>query len=258
MTASAYGRFVAALVANPSGALIGCDFDGTLAPIVADPADSRPVAGSIEVLVRLAQAGCRVCVITGRPADQAAELGGLDRVPGLVVLGHYGGQRWSHGVLTESTPVPGLTHARRRLVEVIGDAPIRLEDKGLSVAVHTREALNPAAALAALQPAVEAIARESGLQLEAGRYVLELRAPGTDKGAALTAYAAEIKAHAVLFIGDDLGDLPAFAAAQSMPTGLAVAVASAEVPQISMAASLSVDGPVGVVALLTQLAQLVE
>jgi len=88
--------------------------------------------------------------------------------------------------------------------------------------------------------------------------VLELRPPGVDKGSALTGLVRERSAGSVLFCGDDLGDLPAFAAvrelrAQGVP-GCVVASASAESPRVADAADLTVPGPDGIVALLTALA----
>ncbi len=88
--------------------------------------------------------------------------------------------------------------------------------------------------------------------------MIELRAPGTDKGGALRGLVAEREAGSVLFCGDDLGDLPAFAAVRELRAagvpGCAVASASAESPQVAEAADLVVAGPEGIVALLAALA----
>lgn len=85
--------------------------------------------------------------------------------------------------------------------------------------------------------------------------VLELRPPGMDKGHALDLFLAERAARSVMFVGDDLGDLPAFAAvrASGLP-GVAVCSGSAEVTELAARADLVVDGPDGVVALLAELA----
>ena len=95
-----------------------------------------------------------------------------------------------------------------------------IEDKGGSFGLHVRAAADPTAALAALGAPVEELARRHGLVVEHGRLVLELRPPGTDKGVALTALAAEVGTpSAVLFAGDDLGDLAAFAAVRALRAG---------------------------------------
>lgn len=80
-----------------------------------------------------------------------------------------------------------------------------------------------------------------------------------DKGVALTEFLAERDAEAVLYAGDDLGDLAAYSAvekrrADGLP-GLLVCSGSAEVPELAARADLVVHGPAEVVALLADLAK---
>ena len=120
--------------------------------------------------------------------------------------------------------------------------------------MHTRGTADPAGALAGLADPLAGLAAATGLICEPGRLVIELRPPGTDKGAALTALAAERKSGAIMFAGDDLGDLAAFAAVRALRAaghpGLTVCSASGEVTELSAEADLVVAGPGGVVALL--------
>ena len=90
--------------------------------------------------------------------------------------------------------------------------------------------------------------------VEPGRFVVELRRPGSDKGSALRALVAQRQARSVVFVGDDLGDLAAFAEVDALRrtgrcAGLTVASSSVEAPAVAAAADLVVDGPPGVVAL---------
>jgi trehalose 6-phosphate phosphatase len=251
-----------ALLAAPSGALIASDFDGTLSPIVQDPADARAYPGTTDALSRLAALAGTVAIITGRPAADAVALGGLAAVPGLVVLGRYGEERWQAGTVTTTSAPDGAAEACRLLPEVLAAAGapdgVRIEDKGAAVGVHTRQAADPAGALDLLRAPLEDLARRTGLTVEPGRYVLELRQPGTDKGTALHGLAAERAARSVLFCGDDLGDLAAFAAVREMRAdgipGCTVASASPEAQPVAEAADLVVGGPPGVVALLAAIA----
>ena len=206
-------------------------------------------------LTMLARRAGTVAIITGRAAADAVSLGGLAAVPGLIVLGHYGAQRWQGGVLSEPPVPPGVQAAREALPGLLAaagaPAGTTVEDKGTALAVHTRRTADPAAALALLREPLGRLADSAGLTLEPGRLVLELRPPGMDKGAALRQLAAERAARSVLYCGDDLGDLAAFAAisglrADGVP-GCAVASESAESPQVAAAADLVVDGPPGIV-----------
>ncbi|WP_049564017.1 trehalose-phosphatase [Streptomyces sp. SBT349] len=254
---------LAALLDQPERALIALDFDGTLAPIVDDPERSRPHPDAVPALARVAGRVAVVAVITGRPAQVAARLGGFDGHPelaGLTVLGAYGAERWDAATGELHTPPPhaGVAAARAELPALTADSGAFIEDKGNALAVHTRRAPDPAGALAALREPLAALAAAHGLALEPGRLVLELRPPGMDKGAALTALARETDAASVLYGGDDLGDLPAFEAVAALRetgvAGLRVCSGSAEVAELSSATDLTVDGPHGIAALLTTLA----
>uniref|UniRef100_UPI002811BEFA trehalose-phosphatase n=1 Tax=Streptomyces sp. TaxID=1931 RepID=UPI002811BEFA len=105
------------------------------------------------------------------------------------------------------------------------------------------------------------LAARHGLVLEPGRMVLELRPPGMDKGVALASYLRETGAGSVLYAGDDLGDLPAFAAVEKLRAdgvpGVLVCSGSSEVPALADRADLAVPGPAGVVDFLTDLAEAV-
>jgi trehalose 6-phosphate phosphatase len=156
--------------------------------------------------------------------------------------------------------------ARAELPRVLADAGAPpgtwTEDKGTAVAVHTRRAVDPGAALEALRAPLTALAERTGLTVEPGRLVIELRPPGTDKGTALTTLITERSPASVTFCGDDLGDAAAFGAVRALRAsatrGLTVCSGSAETAaELAAEADLVVDGPDGVVALLNGLAEAV-
>jgi trehalose 6-phosphate phosphatase len=259
---------LAALLARPDKAVVALDFDGTLAEIVPDPEQARAHPGAVPALAALAPRVASVAVVTGRPAGVAVRYGGFAGVAGLdhlVVLGHYGAERWDAVTGTVRTPVPhpGVAAARAELpgfLEGIGVwRGTWIEEKGQAVAVHTRRASDPQAAFEALREPLAALATRHGLILEPGRMVLELRPPGMDKGVALLEYVREVNAQAVLYAGDDLGDLPAFAAVEKLRSdgvpGLLVCSGSAEVPELADRADLLLPGgPAAVVDFLAALA----
>ncbi|WP_246609350.1 trehalose-phosphatase [Nonomuraea rhizosphaerae] len=247
-----------AILKDPAGAVIGLDFDGTLAPIVPDPSAARIHPAAEAVLAELGRHVGAVAIVTGRPVATALELGpGLADVPGLVILGHYGFERWEAGQVSAPPPPPGVPRAEAELQLLLGRLGLEgvtIEDKGRAVAVHTRRSPDPVATLEALRGPLEEVAREHGLVIEPGRLVLELRPPGMDKGHALGLFLTERTARSVMFVGDDLGDLAAFEAVRgSGLPGVCVCSGSAEVTALAERADIVVDGPDGVVALLSEL-----
>ncbi|MFD9790278.1 trehalose-phosphatase [Streptomyces sp. NPDC059070] len=267
--ATAAGReALAAIVAEPGRAVVALDFDGTLAEIVPDPERARAHPGAVPALAALAPKVASIAVITGRPAGVAVRYGGFAGVPGLehlVVLGHYGAERWDAvtGTVRAPAPHPGVTAARAELPGVL-DAHgawrgTWIEEKGQAVAVHTRRATDPRAAYAALRDPLAALATRHGLVLEPGRLVLELRPPGMDKGVALAEYLREVGAGSVLYAGDDLGDLPAFGAVEKLRSegvpGLLVCSGSTETPDLADRSDLLLPGPESVVQLLKTLSE---
>ena len=259
-----------AFVAVASSAVVGLDFDGTLAPIVDDPADARIHPDAAAVLTELADVVRAVTVITGRPARQALALGELDEVGNdlgdsgkeLYLFGQYGNERWSSTSRRIVSPRPprGLATylgALPALLRRLDAAGAFVEEKGLAVAVHTRRLPDPAGAFDRLLPELEKLATDHGLVVEPGRQVIEARAAGMDKGQVVRTVVEELSAGGFLFAGDDLGDVEAFEAVddlreQGLPTFL-VCSGSEEQQALAARADLVVEGPDGVLEFLRRL-----
>jgi len=260
-----------AVVAVAREAVVGLDFDGTLAPIVEDPTEAVIHPDAREVLDALAARVRALALVTGRPAAQVVELGRLAEVadglpPGgrLLVRGQYGNEHWDaddREVRGQETPA-GLTALVEELPGLLAGAGAEgayVEEKGLAVAVHTRRLPDAAEAALRLETPLTDAAERHGLTVEPGRMVLEVRAPGMHKGHALRQVVADVDAGGLVYIGDDLGDLEAFEAGralrdQGLPV-LLVCSGSTEEQALADVADLVVDGPAGVMALLRQLAQ---
>ncbi len=266
-TTAAGREGLAALLADPAGALAALDYDGTLAHIVQRPEDAVPAPGALEALRLLADRLGSVVLISGRPAGQLLELTGLHSDPAgqrLTVLAQYGLQRWDGrtGEITSPEPLPGVAQARHQLSQLAADRDtpdgVTVEDKGQALVVHTRRTSNPQAVLKALTPRLRRIAQEAGLEPHPARNALELRPPGFEKGGALRSFAQERAAKVVLFIGDDVGDLPAFAALEELRSqgipALGAVSDSQEVSGLREQADLILPGPGGVVTFLHALA----
>ena len=254
------------------GAVIGLDFDGVLAPIVEDPSRARIHPRAHQVLVPLARRVRAVAVITGRPARQAISLGGLDDLGTeferigreLQVFGQYGNEHWSSSDSRIVSPRPpyGLSTLIAnlpRLLRQADAADATIEEKGLAVAIHTRRLPDPKDAFERLFPLLSAAALDAGLDVEPGKFVIEIRSGDMDKGKVVDRLVAELDPTAFVFAGDDLGDLPAYAslerlAQDGLPT-LRVCSVSADHTELQAYADLVVPGPDGVLDFLNDLSR---
>lgn len=262
----------AALVRAAPETVVGLDFDGTLAPIVDDPEQASIHPDADAVLVDLATQVRGVAVITGRPARQALDLGGLEVVgddiaaagKDLYLFGQYGNERWSSSArrIVGPRPPPGLASFERELTRTLSRADASgafVEDKGLAVAVHTRRLDDSEAAFERLLPALRDLAARHDLVVEPGRSVIEIRSPGVHKGTAVTTLVEELDAGGFVFAGDDLGDLEAFEAVRDLARGgmptLLICSSSEEENALQALADVVVRGPEGVLALLAQLTE---
>jgi trehalose 6-phosphate phosphatase len=250
----------AARLAERAGEVALClDFDGTLSPIVDDPQAARPLPGIVELLEPLANRFAAVALISGRPAAYLAEHAAA---PGVRYLGLYGLQEIRDGQvqvdprLEAARPAVLAAHQDLRDSAAARDSGAYLEDKEYAVAIHTRRVADPDRWAAPVDKAAHQVADRHGLEVVPGKLVWELRpAVRSDKGDAVRRVVAESGAREVVVVGDDLGDLAAFAAAAEFAAegrdGLRVAVRSAEAPPALLAeADLVVDGPLGVLDFL--------
>ena len=228
---------LAPLRRDPARTALLCDFDGTLAPIVEDPAEARPLAGTAELLERLAGRFAVVAVVSGRPAaflaDRMSGPGGPDRRVQLVGL--YGMESVGPDgrVRPDKRVAPWLPVVAGAAERLAGDAPagVLVEVKGPAVAVHWRRA--PDAGPWAVARTSEEAAR-TGLVAHPGRLSVELRPPlDIDKGTVVRALTEGCTA--ACFLGDDLGDLPAFAELARRASGDGVATVGVAVRDVETA-----------------------
>jgi trehalose 6-phosphate phosphatase len=256
-----------AILESPLQTLVGMDFDGTLAPIVNDPENAYADRDAVAALGRLGSKVGAVCVITGRPVRTAVRLGRFLQTPGLgsmIVVGQYGVERWNAAgdeylVPPDPPEIASLAGELPGVLAALDLGQARIEFKGRAVVVHTRGLADPATAFRRLADPLRDLGARHGLLVEPGRNVWEIRAPGVDKGTALRRLVAETGARQVIFAGDDLGDLPAFEAVQELRSegtpGLLISSASTEEDALTKLADVVLDGPGGVAAWLTELAE---
>ena len=228
---------LARLSEDPARAAVLLDVDGTLAPIVARPELAEVPEETRAEVARLAVRYALVACISGRSGEDARRLVGVE---GVVYVGVHGlelapeAERWRETL----RPFAQLEWPW-------------LEDKGLTVALHWREAGDEQAARAELE-SVAVRAEEAGLEARWGRKVLELRPPvEADKGTAVRALLEERGLRRALYAGDDTTDLDAFRGLDGLEVAVRVAVASSEAPPaLREAADLIVASPAELLELL--------
>lgn len=244
-------EIVGRVVARPARSGIFLDLDGTLAPIVARPELARVLPEVRAVLPRFVGRLGVVAVVSGRPSDQVREL--VD-VEGVLAVG-------THGLEDEPPMAPAVLGAIEEIATSVG---AWVEPKGAAAAVHFRGVEDPLAAATAAEPALGAVAAANDLELLGGKRILELAPAGRPrKGGAVERIARDRGLGVVLFAGDDLGDLDAFAAlgrlrASGVWTCGIVSQGSETASAVVEAGDLAVSGPSGVVMLLTAIADALD
>jgi trehalose 6-phosphate phosphatase len=227
----------ARLTAEPALAAILLDVDGTLAPIVARPELAEVPDETKVELRRLAGKYGLVACISGRTGAEAARLVGVEGIRYVGV----------HGLELE----PEAERWRERLASFAAEVDWPVEDKGLSISFHYREAQDQQAARVKLE-LVAARAEEQGLDARFGRKVLEIRPPvKADKGTAVKRLLEEAGVRRALYAGDDTTDLDAFRGLDGLELAVRVAIRSPEGPEeLAREADLTLLHPLGLLELL--------
>lgn len=252
------------LAAHPESAALLLDFDGSLAPIVVDPAVAAAPPETLAVLGRLAERLALVAILSGRPIDFLARAVPL---PGIELVGSYGLERRIDGrtviepeaLRYRDAVAAAATEAERRWPDLL------VERKGeIAVTVHWRAVGDVDASVAS---DIDALGRQMGLAVYPTRMARELRPPiAVDKGSAVRELLRDAPAATIAaFAGDDRGDLPALDALDALEQSgrlaavVRIAVQSTEVPgELIERADLVVDGPAGLLDWLRALADALQ
>lgn len=207
--------------------LVACDFDGTLADIVPNPADAVPGEMSVDLLKTLAaMPHTHSAVISGRSLDD------LSRLLNEPKDGQPGRPRLigSHGIEGQGGVAPSLNPSQRDLLcaarRIAEDAASRVpgsivETKPASVTFHYRRS-DPALARTALDEIHARTAGMEGLHRLSGHKVIELAVLQPDKGKALEHVRRRTGASRVMFVGDDVTDEAAFAVLRHADVGVKI------------------------------------
>src|SRR3712207_3583200 len=181
------------------------DFDGTLVELADAPGAIRVPPGLKPLLAQLAgRLEGRLAIVSGRAIDDLRDHLG----PCAAVLsGSHGAELlYADGRRVPVAAPPGLAEARAEIRRfAAGTDGLLVEDKPTGVALHFRRAPEREPVVGAF---LEDLAGRSGLAVQRGKMVAELRPEGADKGAALRRLMAEppFAGARPVFVGDDLTD----------------------------------------------------
>ncbi|MGV1050041.1 MAG: trehalose-phosphatase [Solirubrobacterales bacterium] len=261
----AWNAVLGPLRADPSRAAILTDVDGTLAPIAERAEEAAVPAAARAALAALSERYGLVGCVSGRQAEEARRLVGLDQI---AYAGNHGLELLLPGDEAPRAD-PSLAGRERDaaefLAKVDGREPaasgLRLEDKGAIQALHWRGAEDEAAAEARARE-IAVAAGHAGLDPHWGRKVLELRpVGGGGKDAAVASLLAGEQLDRAVYAGDDRTDLDAFRRLQQLReegelvAAVRVGVLSPEGPaELTEESDLEVGGPSGWLAILEWLA----
>lgn len=261
-------RCAEALQHHPAGLLT--DIDGTISLIAQTPDSATVSDAARSALERLSARLDVTGAITGRAAENAERMVGL---PGLVYIGNHGMESRSAGdTVVHPDALESVRHVARAIREVQAEAEreslidgILYEDKGVTSSVHYRLAPDPVSARIALLHIATDIADRHELKVVEGRMVIELRPRvAINKGTALRSVITAHGIRGLVFLGDDVTDLDAFAALTEMReagelSGITIAVVAAESnPIVADRADAAVNGVDSCIALLHAIADRLE
>lgn len=191
------------------------DLDGVLAPMADSPDAVVPDPRRTGVLHALDRAlGGRMAIVSGRTLSE------IDRIAdgaARSAAGVHGlERRLRSGRVERPDPSPAVAGVIAMFQTFAADRPgVIVEDKGISAGLHFRQAPDAGPEADAL---ARRLAEETGLTLQAGHMVLELKTPGADKGTAVSAFMtdAPFLGATPVMLGDDLTDEAGFIAARAL------------------------------------------
>ena len=249
--------------AHPGVTGIFSDLDGTLSEIAETPESATVTSGVREALKMLKERYKVVGIVSGRAADDARRMVGLDD---LFYVGSHG-LEWIEGGRRFYAPqvkryfgmAPSIYN---ELSDYFAETDIRVEKKNLGAALHYRLAADKDAALALIEPVVEKVLAKYPMKVVRGRFVVELKPDvAEDKGDAIVGVCLREGLSKGLYLGDDVTDIDAFNALRRLEEtenfkAVTVAVVSNEAAaEVAEAADFTLKSVDEVEALLRWLAE---
>jgi len=229
--------------------LVASDYDGTLAPIVSDPSQAKPLREAVVALRTLTNLPqTHVAIISGRALRDLAQLTGMPE--DVHLIGSHGSEfdpDFAASLPSEAAKLH--EHLKEELSQIASKVNgVIIESKPASVAFHYRNAA-PDDIGQYLEKILDGPARVEGVYTKHGKKVVELSVVSTNKGDALELMRHRLGASAVIFFGDDTTDEDAFATLTGPDISIKVGTGKS-------CASHVVDSPQDVARMIAKLSEL--
>ena len=235
-------------VARVPQLLVGCDYDGTLAPLQDDPTQALPLPEAVAAIRAVAAlAATTVVVVSGR---SLRDLATLSRLPSEIHLVGSHGSEFDADFLHDLEPE--LAARLRRLNDVVAecasDTPgVVIEHKPASVAVHVRRCSIEDSTRVSTR-LLQRVGGDPDVHVTFGKAVMEFAVIAMDKGHAFAQMRSGHGATAAIFVGDDLTDEAVFTTFSGPDVSIKVGAGPT-------AATHRVDDPLDVARMFAVLAQ---
>ena len=190
------------------------DMDGTISPIPRDFLETPIPPPTLPQLTELASRLDLLAVISGRKAGALRE---IINIPGVEYIGHYGMEWWANGQAVLHPDVTASLSDMRALAAELEflhsiDGVI-IQDKGASISVHYNTVQQPSTAKQQILDFLEKSPHIKNLRLMDEKTNIGIVPKlDIDKGTAVTGLIQQYHLRSALYLGDDIGDLPAFRA----------------------------------------------
>lgn len=212
MANPAHARKLFSLVRTDERAGLLTDIDGTISRIASHPDHAKVDQRVRAALARVARELTLVGAVSGRSAENARAMVGLDE---LVYSGNHGMEIWRNGRLEQSplalTYAPKIRQLLDALQLPVEDDRLYVENKLLTASIHYRALDDDSELEQRLMEEVQSHAEKCGLRVTHGQKVVEIRPPiELTKGTAVLELIREYELRALIYLGDDVTDVDAF------------------------------------------------
>ena len=214
------------------------DIDGTISPIPRDFLETPVPPPTLPQLAKLATQLDLLAVISGRKCETIKE---IINIPGIKYIGHYGMEWWENDsavlhpdVASSLSDVRAVAAELETLRSIDG---VIIQDKWATISVHYNTVQQPSTAKQQILDFLEKSPHIKNLRLMDEKTNIGIVPRlDIDKGTAVTSLIQQYHLRGAIYLGDDIGDLPAFRAIRVAREkqefmGLAVLVTDGEISQ---------------------------